>query len=383
MEQARRSSASTSASRGLPTSVRSPQRTSTCALAEISANRSRNNEVRSSLTCRSPMAAKVNASELAGMSSLTRLAYVAKTPFSNRRLVIDRREHSTAAYLHARGRQVELPIETAEQFVHEPARHVVAFARVSPTEIEKVDQQHFPVQVHVIEETPPIDPLVLLEYQMHDVRAVVAMPQLNECFGPDELGRRDHAHWHAEYFDAGRVIEPSIAHRHGAMPGGEDQIEEVLAAENLGDPTLVLDLDRIAEALEVLEDGRAVARLANDVEILGRARDAGIDAERIGAAQQERQPEFRQFAQGVGIERLGQRRRRSRFGCRVDGANMADCLCLAWHEIVGQNSRALAMSSAPAGQLNKQHKVPFAAAFVSHDAALPQALASRTSGGTM
>src|SRR5262249_18720126 len=123
MEQARRSSASTSASRGLPTSVRSPQRTSTCALAEISANRSRNNEVRASLPCRSPMAAKVN--ELAGMSSLTCLAYVAKTPISNRRLVIDRREHSTAAYLHARGRQVEVPLETAEQLVHKPARHVV------------------------------------------------------------------------------------------------------------------------------------------------------------------------------------------------------------------------------------------------------------------
>ena len=254
---------------------------------------------------------------------------------------------------------------------------------VSPTEIEKVDQQHFPVQVHVIEEAPPIDPLVLLEYQMHDIRAVVAMPQLNEGFGPKELGRRDHAHRHAEYFDARRVIEPSIAHRHGAMPGGEDQVEEMLAAKNLGDPTLVLDLDRIAEALEVLEDGRVVARLAKDVEVLGRARDAGIDAERIGAAQQEWEPEFRQFAQGVGIERLGQRRRRSRFGCRVDGANMADCLRLAWHEIVGQNSRALAMSSAPEGQLNKLHKVPFAAAFVSHDAARLQAHALRTSRGTV
>src|SRR5262245_47321782 len=108
MEQARRSSASTSASRGLPTSVRSPQRTSTCALAEISENKSRSNEVRSSLPCKSPMAAKVN--ELAGMSSLTRLAYVAETPLSNRRLVIDRREHSM----------------TAEQLVHEPARHVLA-----------------------------------------------------------------------------------------------------------------------------------------------------------------------------------------------------------------------------------------------------------------
>src|SRR5262249_56277216 len=106
-----------------------------------------------------------------GWRSRPRLAYVAKPPLSNRRLVIDRREHSTAAYLHARGRQVELPLETAEQLVHEPARHMLALARVSPTEIEKMDQQHFPVQVHVIEKTSPIDPLELLEYQMHDIRA--------------------------------------------------------------------------------------------------------------------------------------------------------------------------------------------------------------------
>src|SRR5260370_19167269 len=104
MEQARKSSARTSASRGLPTSVRSPQRTSTSALVEISANSSRNNDVRSSLTCRSPMAANVNMSDLAGMSSLTLLTYVGEAPFFDGRLVIHLRQHSAPPYLHTWGR---------------------------------------------------------------------------------------------------------------------------------------------------------------------------------------------------------------------------------------------------------------------------------------
>src|SRR5947209_5413046 len=149
IEQARNSSARTSASRGLPTSVRSPQSTSTSALAEISANNSRSSELRSSLTCRSPMAAKVNASGLAGMTSLVPLAHVGEPPLLDGRGVVDLREHSTAADLHARGRQLELPLEPADELVHEPARHAVALARIRPTEVEQVYPEHLPVQVRV------------------------------------------------------------------------------------------------------------------------------------------------------------------------------------------------------------------------------------------
>src|SRR5439155_23434414 len=130
----------------------------------------------------------------------------------------------------------------------------------------------------------------------------------------------DDAHRYAEQLDAWRMLEPRIAHGRGAVPGGEDQVEEMLAAEDLGDPTLVLDLDCIAEALEAFEDARVIARLAKDVEVLGCARDAGVDAERIGAAQQERQIELRELAQGVYVKGLGQRRRRGWLGCGVDRA---------------------------------------------------------------
>src|SRR5262249_11021538 len=148
---------------------------------------SRSSGVRSSLTCRSPMAAKVNASGLAGMTSLAPLTHVGEPPLLDGRRVVDLREHSTAADPHARGWQCELPLEAADELVHEPARHAFALARISPTEVEQMHQQHFPVQVHIAEQTPPIDPIVLLEDDVNDVRTVVAMPQLNEGLGPNQL----------------------------------------------------------------------------------------------------------------------------------------------------------------------------------------------------
>jgi hypothetical protein len=191
---------------------------------------------------------------------------------------------------------------------------------------------------------------------VHDVGTVVAMPQLDERLGPDQLGRRDHAHGHAEHVDARRVLEPLIAHRHGAVPGGEDQVEEMLAAEDFCDPALVLDFDGIAEALEALQDARVVARLAQDIEVLGGADDAGIDAERIGAGQQEGEAELRELAQRLRIERLGQRRRRGRFGRGVDGANVADRSGLPC------NRRTKWWAPATVGVLGRQshklHKVP-------------------------
>ena len=86
---------------------------------------------------------------------------------------------------------------------------------------------------------------------MRDVGAVVAVAQLDEAFRPDELGRPDDAHGGAEHLDLARVLEPLVADRHGAVRGGEDHVEEVLALVDLAEPALVLDLDRVAEVLEM------------------------------------------------------------------------------------------------------------------------------------
>jgi hypothetical protein len=71
---------------------------------------------------------------------------------------------------------------------------------------------------------------------------------------------------------------------------------------HLGEPALILDLDRETEVVEMAEDARAVPGLAEDVQILGRPRDAGIGADGIGAGQQETQAGPGQLAQRLGIE---------------------------------------------------------------------------------
>jgi hypothetical protein len=88
------------------------------------------------------------------------------------------------------------------------------------------------------------------------------------------------------------VLEPLIAHRHGAVPRRKNDVEEMLPAEHLGEPALVFDLDPVTEITEMLEDARAVGRLAEDVEILGRARDPGVGADRTGPANMNGMPDF-------------------------------------------------------------------------------------------
>src|SRR5437870_11525925 len=62
------------------------------------------------------------------------------------------------------------------------------------------------------------------------------------------------------------------------------------------------------------QDYRVIAGLAEDVEILGGARDAGIGAQRVASRQQERQSQAGQLAQRLGIEQFGVPRRRRRLG---------------------------------------------------------------------
>src|SRR5215211_6043059 len=257
IEHARRSSARISASFGLPVSVRSPHRTNTSAACEISPNSSRNDCVLSSFTCRSPSEATLSTALI--IAPLSFPADVGEAPVLHGDLVVDAREHAAAADLHLRRRQLPLVPQSVEQLVHQPARHMIALGRINPAEIEEVHQQHLPVQLHIREQAPPIDLVMLLEDDVDDVGAVIAVTQLDEGLRPDELGRADDGDACAENLDLSRVREPYVADRHGAVGRGIDDVEEVDALAHLGDPALVFDLDRVAELLEMAEDARAVA----------------------------------------------------------------------------------------------------------------------------
>src|SRR5215203_3616565 len=337
MAQARRSSASISASAGLPRSVRSPVSTSASASREISAKSSRKLEEPSSFTCRSPIAATRSvplrpALPLPSVIAPLALAPdIGEAPLLHVDLVVDAREHAPAADLHLRRGQVELLVQTLEKLVQEPARDLVALRRIDPAEVEDVRQQHLPMHFHVGEEPPPVDLVVRLENGVRHVGAVVAVAQLDEALRPHELGRADDAHGRAEDLYVARILEPLVADRHGAVGGGEDHVEEMLALVDLAEPALVLDLDGVAELLEVAEDARVVASLAEDVEVLRGPRNAGVGGQRIGAGEQERQPELRQLAQGLGVEalRLGVLERRLRLGAHeLDGWQVGSRFCL-------------------------------------------------------
>jgi hypothetical protein len=78
----------------------------------------------------------------------------------------------------------------------------------------------------------------------------------DEQLDQDELVRCDKGHRYAEHLNAGCVLEPLIAHRHAAVQGGEDHVEEVLATEDFGEPTLVLNLNGVAKEILHLESSR-------------------------------------------------------------------------------------------------------------------------------
>src|SRR4051812_163117 len=107
--------------------------------------------------------------------------------------------------------------------------------------------------------------------RVRDIRAVVAMPQLDETFRPDEFCGPEDSHGLAEDFGLPRVGEPFVADRHRRIGRGEDHVEEMRALEDLSKPALVLDFDRVPERLEMRENACEVAGLAEDVEVLGLA----------------------------------------------------------------------------------------------------------------
>lgn len=170
---------------------------------------------------------------------------------------------------------------------------------------------------HVGQETVPIDLVVSLQDRMHHIGAVIAVAQLDEAFRPDEFRRSDDAHGSAEDLDLAGMFEPGVADRHGAIRGREDHVEEILSLEDLAEPAVVLDLDRVTEILEMREHARVVAGLAEDIEILRRARNPRIGRERIGAGEQKGQPELVQLPEGFRVERFRLRVFEGRLGLGV------------------------------------------------------------------
>ncbi|MNT57594.1 hypothetical protein D3C72_1949710 [compost metagenome] len=118
------------------------------------------------------------------------------------------------------------------------------------------------------------------------------------------------------------LAKPAVRHRDGAVRHGEDDVEEVLVVlPDLGDPALVLNIRPVTAGLEVGENARVIAWLAEDVQVLGGTADAGVGRHRIGAGEQERHAGFLQKPQALLVKGHGLGRR---FKCGLgDGVRHA------------------------------------------------------------
>ena len=150
---------------------------------------------------------------------------------------------------------------------------------------------------------------MLLEDDVGDVGAVVAVAVLEEELGEDELGRRGDPDVGAVDLDLIGLAEPVVGDRDAGGRDVVDDVEEMLVLPDLADPALVLDLDPIALRLEEAEDLGRVRRLAEDVEILGRPGDAGVAGRARRCPTAGRAARFGEQPQALDIEidRLGRR----------------------------------------------------------------------------
>src|SRR3546814_20431279 len=83
------------------------------------------------------------------------------------------------------------------------------------------------------------------------------------------------------------VAEPFLGHGQAGRGDVVYDVEEIAVAPDLADPAFVLEFDPMSQRLEIGQDAGRIARLAEDVQILGRPRYAGMASQRIGARRHE------------------------------------------------------------------------------------------------
>lgn len=92
---------------------------------------------------------------------------------------------------------------------------------------------------HVRHQAPPIDILALRQDEVRDVAAVMALPLLDEDFGPDELGRADQGDAKPEHMTLSRMREPLFLDWDDVVARTENDVDEIIAVADLSNPALV------------------------------------------------------------------------------------------------------------------------------------------------
>ena len=163
-----------------------------------------------------------------------------------------------------------------------------ALARVDELEQHEVGEQHAPVPAEAAQHPLPVERGALAQQQVGDVGAVVAVLLHHERLRPDHLLRRHQARLDAEHAGRTGVGEPLVVDHRDAVAGAVDHVEAVVALLGLGEPVGESDLRLPAELAQHFERPVAAVARHEQIEVLGRARDAGVRREGERAAHQVR-----------------------------------------------------------------------------------------------
>src|SRR5690606_19838531 len=101
-------------------------------------------------------------------------------------LEVSRREHAPPANARVRRWQPTLVHQPIEKLVNEPAGDLFALARIDEAEVQEMDQQHLPMNFHVLEQALPVNFIIRAQDQVGHVGAIIAVTVLDEALRSEE-----------------------------------------------------------------------------------------------------------------------------------------------------------------------------------------------------
>src|SRR3954469_14198844 len=103
--------------------------------------------------CKSPTAATRRLSDF----SLIFPSYnICESEFCYVHRVVRNGEHTTATHFHPRCRQLELMVQPRDEFSQQPTRNLFSLGGIDEPEVQKMDQQNFPILLHRAQQPLPI-----------------------------------------------------------------------------------------------------------------------------------------------------------------------------------------------------------------------------------
>ncbi len=120
------------------------------------------------------------------------------------------------------------------------------------------------------------------------VGAVEALTLHNISLHPEHLLRRTKARLHSQDILRRRTLEPELIHCAETVAGAKDDVDRILAPEDLSKPVGKGFFRPVASLPTGVEGAIDVPRPNEQIEIFGVPRDARVEAEGVSAAEQER-----------------------------------------------------------------------------------------------